>query len=200
MRQLDLIVGPMYSGKSFEIIRYEREAQVRQLKVLVVRPIVDGGQTEPYIYSRFWDMKIPAELVSSSQEIVSKMKPETDLVMIDEGQFFDPGIVEVVYSIRQTARVVIAGLNLDFRGLPFGPIPDLLAMASSVKLLSAFCSVCGKDAEFSQRLTDGQPSSAFAENVLIEGRRSSEDYQPRCRIHFQPPPDLERWFQIDLFP
>ncbi len=200
MHQLDLIVGPMYSAKSSELIKCAKQAQIGQRKVLAVRPAMGSDKTEPFITSRFGDMSISAVLVSSSWEIVSKMALRTDLVLIDEGQFFDSGIIEAIYTIRQSARVVVAGLNLDFRGLPFGSIPGLLAMASSIKILSATCEICGEDAQFSQRLTDGQPSSAFAEDVSIEGRQVGEDYKPRCRIHFQPPPDLEQWFQVDLFP
>ncbi|MEK9167454.1 MAG: thymidine kinase [Patescibacteria group bacterium] len=200
MHPLDLIVGPMYSAKSSELIKLSVQAKVGNREVLAVRPDMGDGQTKPFISSRFGDMTIRAVLVSNCWEILAKMSPQINLVLIDEGQFFGPGIVEVVYTIRQSARVVIAGLNLDFRGLPFGPIPDLLAMASSIKILSATCSICGEEAEFSQRLTDGQPSSAFAEDVSIEGRQVGDVYEPRCHKHFQPPLDLKEWFQAQNRP
>ena len=200
MHQLDLIVGPMYSAKSSRLIESVNRGLIGGKKLLAVRPRRDARVTQPLITSRFGDMQVPAQLVAHSREILTLMTPDTDIVAIDESQFFDPEIVEVVYSIRRSARVVASGLNRDFRGLPFGPIPQLLAMASTITLLSAICSVCGEDAEYSQRLTKGQPSSAFTEDILIEGQQANDLYEPRCRIHFQPPPDLDIWLRTRYCP
>ncbi len=120
-----------------------------------------------------------AQPVNSSEEILTLLHPTTTVVAIDEVQFFDPGIVEICEKLAQAGRrVICAGLDMDFRGVPFGPMPDLMARAEHVSKLHAICVICGEEASRTQRLIDGEPA-AFDDPVVLVG--ASEVYEARCR-------------------
>ncbi len=123
--------------------------------------------------------------VEKSTDILSKVDKDTTVVGIDEAQFFDPGIVEVAQALADRGiRVIAAGLDMDFRGEPFGPMPVLMSMAESVEKLHAICMVCGDEASRTQRLVNGKPAK-YNDPVVIVG--ASEMYEARCRAHHEVP-------------
>jgi thymidine kinase len=125
--------------------------------------------------------------VASSGDILKELKPETTVVGIDEAQFYDPGIVEVVRLLAEKGlRVILTGLDMDFRGEPFGCMPELMARAERVDKLQAICMVCGEPASRTQRLVDGKPAR-FDDPVVVVG--AQEIYEARCRKHHEVPRD-----------
>jgi len=165
------------------------------------RPAADTRESRPITQSRFGGSEVDTIIVNSSREILRHIDKETVMVGIDEAQFLDSKLIEVVAILRGRLTVAIAGLDRDFRGLPFGPIGGLLAMADEVHRLTALCSYCKTNpASFSQRLTRGKPSSAFETEVIPEGESDSVIYEPRCAGCFEPPPDLGRWLNSRLRP
>jgi thymidine kinase len=124
-----------------------------------------------------------AGAVSTSEELLESIEPETDVVAVEEAQFFDEGIVDACRSLADSGyQVIVAGLDMDFRGRPFGPMPSLLAEADEVVKLRAICAICGRDASRSQRLIDGKPAPASAPTILIGAQ---ETYEARCRQHHE---------------
>jgi len=141
---LEVIVGSMFSGKSEELIRRVKRAIIARRAVQVFKPAMDDRYGAEVVRSHDGDSFV-ARPVRSSTEISDSVEPETSVVGIDEIQFFDPGIVDIVRSLVVSGRrVICAGLDLDFRGEPFGPVPVLLALAERVDKLEAICVVCGE--------------------------------------------------------
>jgi thymidine kinase len=174
---LEVITGSMFSGKSEELIRRVRRAQIARQKVQLFKPRVDDRYASDLIVSHS-DMKMPSEVVASSREILEKVHPETEVVAIDEGQFFDAGILEVTGALADRGvRVIVAGLDQDYMGRPFEPMPQLLAVAEYVDKTLAICMQCGAPANRSQRLV------ASTDRVVVGG---SAQYEARCRRCFHP--------------
>lgn len=176
---LEVITGSMFSGKSEELIRRVRRAQIARQKVQLFKPRLDNRFSNDLIVSHS-DMKMPSETVASAREILESVRPDTEVVAIDEGQFFDSAIVEVTGLLADRGlRVIVAGLDQDYRGRPFEPMPQLLAVAEYVDKTLAICMRCGAPANRSQRLVDS------TDRVVVGG---AEQYEARCRRCFQPGP------------
>lgn len=173
----ELIVGPMFSGKTAELIRRLGSADADGLRVAAAKPSVD--ESDPgWIVSLSGARRRAVSLPSASE--LAELARGRDVLGIDEIEFFDAGVVEAVRVLAGELRVIAAGLDLDFRAEPFGPMPALAELADDVTVLTARCSVCGGVATLSQRLIDGQPAPRDAPTVQIGGR---ELYEPRCAEH-----------------
>nr|WP_237417291.1 thymidine kinase [Halobacillus litoralis] len=181
---VELICGSMFSGKSEELIRRVRRATFGNLNVRVYKPAIDDRYKEDAVVSHN-GTSVTARPVKNSLDILQHVTDEMDVVGIDEVQFFDEHIVEVVECLADKGiRVIVAGLDTDFRGEPFGKMPDLMALSESVTKLNAICPVCGSPASRTQRLIDGKPAS-YDDPVILVG--ASESYEPRCRHHHEVP-------------
>lgn len=175
---IEIVVGPMYSGKSEELIRRIKRAKIAKQKVQVFKPIIDDRYSKSDVVSHNGD-KAEAICVASSAEILSLVDADTDVIAIDEIQFFDMEIVDVCKKLAdKNKRVVCAGLDMDFRGEPFGPVPKLLAMAEFVDKIQAICVVCGNPATRTQRLINGKPAN-YTDPIVLVG--AHEAYEARCR-------------------
>ena len=176
---IEVIVGSMYSGKTEELIRRLRRAQIARQRVQLFKPRIDDRYATDEIVSHS-DMKMPSMVVASSKEILERVDDRTEVVGIDEGQFFDPGVVQVVNTLADRGlRVIVAGLDQDFTGRPFEPMPQILAVAEYVDKTLAICMQCGAPANRTQRLTGS------TDRVVVGG---AQDYEARCRRCFQPGP------------
>jgi thymidine kinase len=169
----------MFSGKSEELIRRIRRAQIARQRVQIFKPRVDRRYADDQIVSHS-DMKIPSEVVDSAEEVLTRTRPDTEVVGIDEGQFFDADLVEVANTLAgRGIRVIVAGLDQDYLGRPFEPMPQLLAVAEYVDKTLAICMRCGSPANRTQRLV------AKTDRVVVGG---ADQYEARCRHCFQPGP------------
>ena len=173
-----MITGSMFSGKTEELIRRLRRALYARRRVQVFKHALDTRSelTEISTHNGALHEAIAA---STSDELLERVEQTTDVVAIEEAQFFDRGIVAACGHLADSGReVIVSGLDLDFRGLPFGPMPLLLAEADEVVKLRAICARCGRDASRSQRLIDGRPAPTSAPTILIGAQ---ECYEARCR-------------------
>lgn len=174
---IEVITGSMFSGKSEELIRRVRRAQIARQRVQLFKPRVDDRFEADYVVSHS-EMKLPSVAVEAPEEILAQVAPETEVVAIDEGQFFDSSLVEVANELADRGvRVIVAGLDQDYLGRPFEPMPQLLAVAEYVDKTLAICMCCGAPANRSQRLV---PDTS---RVVVGG---SHTYEARCRRCFQP--------------
>ena len=174
---IEVITGSMFSGKSEELIRRLRRAQIAKRKVQIFKPRIDNRYSEDHIISHS-DMKIASENLVTSRELLERVLPETEVVGIDEGQFFDQELPAVVNTIAdQGKRVIVAGLDQDYLGKPFEPMPQLLAIAEYITKTLAICMVCGSPANHTQRLV------ASSARVLVGAQGT---YEARCRHCFDP--------------
>ncbi len=179
---IEVITGSMFSGKSEELIRRLRRAQIARQRVQIFKPVIDDRYSEMAIVSHS-DMKIPSVDVASSAELLSMVEPATEVVGIDEGQFFDNGLTEVCARLAGDGkRVIVAGLDLDYRAVPFEPMPQLLASAEYITKTLAICMVCGGPANRTQRLV-------ASHDLVLVG--ASGTYEARCR-HCYVAPEGER--------
>jgi thymidine kinase len=175
---IELICGGMFAGKTEELIRRVRRAHFARQKVQVFKPALDNRYAMERVSSHN-GVQLDAVPVSSSQEILHLIAPDTTVVAVDEAQFFDPEIVQVCNELADRGmRVIAAGLDMDFRGEPFGPMPVLMTQAERLDKLQAICVVCGAAASRTQRLVDGQPAS-YDDPVIMVG--AQETYEARCR-------------------
>jgi thymidine kinase len=175
---IELICGSMFSGKTEELIRRVRRAMIARQQVQVFKPVIDNRYHVERVTSHN-GLDFEAMPVASAREILTAVAPTTTVVAIDEVQFFDPAIIPVCNSLaEQGKRVICAGLDMDFRGIPFGSMPDLLARAEEVQKLHAICVVCGEEASRTQRLIEGHPA-ALDDPVVLVG--AAEVYEARCR-------------------
>jgi len=175
---VEVVCGSMFSGKTEELIRRVRRAQIARQKVQVFKPSLDDRYVLEKVTSHN-GMGLDAILITEAREILDLVEPDTAVVAIDEVQFFDWTIAEVCNTLAEGGkRVIVTGLDMDFRGEPFGPMPLLMAEAERVDKLSAICVVCGAPASRTQRLIDGQPAS-YDDPVIMVG--ASEVYEARCR-------------------
>jgi thymidine kinase len=181
---LEVICGSMFSGKSEELIRRVRRAQFAKQQVKVFKPAIDNRYSDEEVVSHNGTAMI-SHAVASSSDLFKYITPETDVIAVDEVQFFDEDIVDVVTTLaNQGYRVIAAGLDQDFRGEPFSTVPALMAVAELVTKLQAVCSVCGSPASRTQRLINGKPAS-YNDPIILVG--ASESYEPRCRHHHEVP-------------
>jgi len=176
---IEVISGVMFSGKSEELIRRVRRAIIARRKVQVFKSHLDSRYTGLYSVSTHDGREIEAIPVDSAAEIFRLVKPDSELVAIDEAQFLDEEIVTVVSALAaRGVQIIVAGTDTDFRGEPFGPMGRLLAIAESVDKLQAICVICGDLATRNQRLVDGKPARYDSPTILVGGR---ESYEARCR-------------------
>lgn len=174
---IEVIVGCMFSGKTEELIKQLKRAKYGRQIIQVFKPKIDDRYSEEHVASHD-QMMFPSTVVSSTYEILSQIDKRTQVVGIDEGQFFDDDLIEVANTLANSGkRVIIAGLDTDWKGRPFGNIPALMAVAEVVRKQHAICMVCGEPATRTQRLI-------AAEDDILVG--STEAYEARCRKHFDP--------------
>ncbi len=202
--RIELIVGPMFSGKSEELIRRVMRALIAKQKVRVFKPAIDARYHASHVASHA-GRTVEAEAVANIVEVRERLGLATeqalfgpaprpvsslelpDLVALDEVQFFHGDAVRIALELAAAGvRVVAAGLDLDFRGEPFGVVPELLARAEHVEKLTAVCVVCGAPATRTQRLVNGLPAR-YADPVILVG--AAERYEARCRAHHEVPHD-----------
>ena len=177
--RIEVIAGVMFSGKSEELIRRVRRAVIAKNQVQVFKSHLDARYAGLYSISTHDGGLVEAETVDSSDEIMTRRRPDTQVLAVDEVQFLDDGIVTVANTLAdQGVRIVLAGIDMDFRGLPFGPMPALLAIAEIVDKLQAICVVCGEPASRNQRLVNGKPALWESPTIMVGGR---ESYEARCR-------------------
>jgi thymidine kinase len=174
---IEVVTGSMFSGKSEELIRRVRRAQIARQRVQIFKPRIDSRYAEDQIVSHS-EMKLPSEVVAKAADILERLDNRTEVVGIDEGQFFDASLVGVANTLADRGlRVIVAGLDQDYMGRPFEPMPQLMAVAEYVDKTLAICVRCGAPANRSQRLVD------LADRVVVGG---SHEYEARCRRCFQP--------------
>lgn len=174
---IEVVVGPMFSGKSEELIRLLRRAAIARLRIQVFKPATDDRYSQSDVVSHT-QLRIPCEVVVRSSEIIKGLDPRTEVVGIDEGQFFDEGLPGVCSHLANLGkRVIVAGLDMDYRGVPFGPMPELLSIAEKVMKISAICSQCGASAAYTQRLIPSE------EQVVVG---ATGVYEARCRRCHEP--------------
>ena len=176
---IEVIAGVMFSGKSEELVRRVRRAVIARKHVQVFKSHLDARYVGLYSISTHDGGTVEAEPVDSSEAVMRAIRPGTEVVAVDEVQFLDDGIVAVANTLADKGvRVMLAGIDMDFRGLPFGPMPTLLAVAEIVDKLQAICVCCGGPASRNQRLVNGQPALWDSPTIMVGGR---ETYEARCR-------------------
>jgi len=175
---IEVIAGGMFSGKSEELIRRLRRARIARQKVQAFHPALDRRYSESEIVSHD-ARRIPSTAVADVEDLRRALDPDTLVVGIDEVQFLGPGLVAFCVELAAAGRrVIVAGLDMDYRGEPFEPVPQLMAVAEEVTKAHAVCVVCGAPASYSQRIVAGD------ERVMVG---AAETYEPRCRAHFERP-------------
>ena len=175
---IEVVCGSMFCGKTEELIRRVRRAQIARQKIQVFKHSLDARYAEREVASHN-GMQLEATPVENTAQLRSMIEPDSTVIAVDEGQFFDDGLEALCEDLADEGmRVIVAGLDMDFRGEPFGPIPQLLARAERVDKLQAICVVCGGPASHTQRLIDGEPA-AYDDPVIMVG--ANEVYQARCR-------------------
>ena len=178
--RVEVICGSMFCGKTEELIRRVRRARIAKQQVQVFKPDIDTRFHIQRVTSHN-GMDVEAISVGSAQGILENLDQNTTVVAIDEVQFFGPGIDEVVDRLVSFGiRVIIAGLDMDFRGEPFGSMPKLMSTAHDVQKFHAICMVCGEEASYTQRLIDGKPAR-YDDPIIMVG--ASEAYEARCLEH-----------------
>src|SRR5215211_1461834 len=177
---VEVIAGSMFSGKSEELIRRLRRAKIARQKVQVFKPVIDSRYSNNHIVSHS-EMRHESSDVTNVADLLAKLEPDTEVVGIDEGQFFDNELVTVANDLaRRGIRVIIAGLDQDYTGKPWEPMPQLLAIAEYITKTHAICMKCGQPANYSQRTFDSE------ERVAVG---ASDKYEARCRMCFVPHAD-----------
>jgi thymidine kinase len=182
---IEVIAGVMFSGKSEELIRRVRRAIIARKRVQVFKSHLDGRYAGIYAISSHDGRTVDAVPVDSSAQIAQCLDPMAQVIAIDEAQFLDNSIVEIATSLAARGRrVILAGTDTDFRGEPFGPMPNLMAVAEVVDKLHAICVLCGAPASRNQRLVEGRPARYDSPIIQIGGQ---ESYEARCRACHQVP-------------
>ncbi len=177
---IEVVVGSMYSGKSEELIRRLKRAKIARQKVQVFKPKIDDRYSKEEIASHS-GIKFKSKPVATSAELLESVKAETEVIGIDEGQFFDSGLVSVSNELANRGiRIIIAGLDQDFMGKPFEPMPQLLAIAEFITKTHAICVRCGDTANYSQRTFESEERVAVGASGM---------YEARCRKCFVPHSD-----------
>ncbi len=174
---IEVITGSMFSGKTEELIRRLRRAQIARQHVQIFKPTLDNRYSDDHITSHS-EIRIPSENVRTSADLLARVHADTEVVGIDEGQFFDAELPAVCNTLADRGvRVIVAGLDQDYLGKPFEPMPQLLAIAEYITKTLAICVVCGRPANHTQRLV------VSSERVLVG---ASGAYEARCRVCFDP--------------
>lgn len=174
---IEVIAGGMFSGKSEELIRRLRRARIARQKVQIFKPKIDSRYGTDHIVSHS-EMRIESESVETAADILRAVEDDTEVVAIDEGQFFDNALVDVCNQLANRGkRVIVAGLDQDYLGKPFEPMPQLMAIAEYITKTHAICVQCGSEANYSQRLI-------ASSNRIVVG--ASGTYEARCRRCFEP--------------
>ena len=173
---IEVVCGPMFSGKTSELIRRVERAQIAKQRVQIFKPCIDVRYNKEDVVSHT-SRALKAEPVENAVDILIRLKDSTRVVAIDEVQFFDDAITTVVVKLAARGyRVICAGLDLDYRALPFGPMPSLLAVADEVMKIHAICTICGASASRTQRLIKSNAQVLLGE---------TDAYEARCRGHYQ---------------
>ena len=176
---IEVICGVMFSGKSEELIRRVRRAIIAKKRVQVFKSHLDERYAGIYQVSSHDGRTVNAQPVDTTEQIARMVLTETQVVAIDEAQFLDAGIVDLVTTLaNRGVRVIVAGTDTDFRGEPFGAMPQLLTVAEVVDKLHAICMVCGNPASRNQRLIGGKPARYDSPTIMVAG---TESYEARCR-------------------
>ncbi|MBI2681829.1 MAG: thymidine kinase [Acidobacteriales bacterium] len=174
---IEVVCGPMFSGKSEELIRRLRRAEIARQRVQIFKPAIDERYAEDHIVSHS-DLKIRSDAVRNAAEVMQKVDLRTEVIGIDEVQFLGPEMVEIAVRLADMGkRVVIAGLDTDYLGRPFHPVPELLAIADEITKTLAICMQCGNPAKHTQRLV-------AKEDLIVVGAAGM--YEARCRRCFEP--------------
>ncbi|MGH2357767.1 MAG: thymidine kinase [Candidatus Limnocylindria bacterium] len=180
-----VICGCMFCGKTDEMLRLLRRFSIAGRRVILVKPRLDTRTDAVTVISRS-GAQHAAVTVDDSSEVEAAVR-EADIVAIEEGQFWDERLPEVVESLADAGKqVIVSGLDRDFRGVPFGPMPRLMALADEVTKLTAICMVCGEPATRTQRMIDGHPAPMDSPLIVIGGI-GDETYEARCRLHHEVP-------------
>lgn len=180
-----VICGCMFCGKTDEMLRLLRRFSIAGRRVLLIKPQLDTRTDAITVVSRSGAQHQAVAVESSAG--IEGVADDADIVAIEEGQFFDEQLPEVVERLADAGKqVLVTGLDRDFRGVPFGPMPRLMALADQVTKLTAICVVCGEPATRTQRLIDGAPAPADSPLILIGGM-GDEAYEARCRLHHEVP-------------
>ena len=194
---LHVIVGCMSSGKTDELLRLLRRAEYARRRILLVRPEMDTRTPPEYAESRSL-ARYPSRVIPTDDPwriVTLARESDADLVGIDEAEFFVPEVVEAVEALRRSGRhVIVTGLNTDFAARPFGSMPELMAVADEVSMLTAICVICGETATRTQRLVNGRPAAIDDPLVVIGGMdaQAVETYEARCNRHHEiAPPRAE---------
>ncbi|NMA12824.1 MAG: thymidine kinase [Chloroflexi bacterium] len=178
--QIEVICGSMFCGKTEELIRRLRRAIIAREKVVVFKPIIDNRYVVERVHSHA-GIEIDAIPIHDINDVYKHIDKDTAVVGIDEAQFFGEDIVKIVVDLSDHGiRVILAGLDMDFRAEPFGMMPILMAKAEKVDKLTAICMVCGQPATRTQRIVNGEPAN-YHEPIVIVG--ASEMYEARCKLH-----------------
>jgi thymidine kinase len=181
MGGIEVVCGPMFCGKSEELIRRLRRSTIARYAVVCVKPAIDDRYGVEDVISHAGS-RMTARAISDPRELL-ELRGEADVIGVDEAQFFDARLVGVCEALAASGlSVICAGLDRDYRGLPFGPMPELLSIADRVTKLQAVCVQCGGDATLSQRLVDGAPAPFDDATVVVGG---AERYEARCRGCFE---------------
>lgn len=176
---IELVCGSMFSGKTEELLRRIRRAEIARKKVQLFKPTIDNRYGLVRVASHDGLAREDAIVVCNAEDVLRRLEVDTEVVAVDEVQFFDETIADVCDHLADRGlRVIAAGLDQDFRGEPFGPMPLLLARAERVDKLHAICVACGASASRTQRLIDGRPARYDDPVILVGG---SESYEARCR-------------------
>ncbi len=174
---IEVVCGPMFSGKSEELIRRLRRARIARKRVQVFKPVLDDRYSNSEIVSH-GDQRMRSEVVAKAAEILARLDWRTQVVGIDEANFLGPDLVEVASQLADSGKqVIVGGLDTDYLGRPFAPIPDLLALAESITKTLAICMRCGNPAKHTQRLVE-------SEDLIVVGAAGM--YEARCRRCFEP--------------
>lgn len=185
---IEVVCGSMFSGKTEELIRRVKRAVIAKQKVQVFKPGLDTRYVHEKLTAHS-GVQFTAMPVATAVDILKNLEPDTEVVAIDEAQFFDSFISEVCNELANRGlRVIVAGLDMDFRGEPFGPVPVLMAQAERVDKLQAICQSCGAPASRTQRLINGKPAS-YDDPVILVG--AEEVYEARCRMCHRVPREKE---------
>jgi thymidine kinase len=193
---IEVIAGVMFSGKSEELLRRVRRAMIARKRVQVFKSHLDNRFSGVFAVSSHDGRSVDAIPVDSSTQIAARIDPTAHVIAIDEAQFLDDGILDVATNVASRARrVILAGTDTDFRGEPFGPMPQLMAIAEVVDKLHAICVLCGAPACRNQRLIEGEPAAWDSPTIMIGGR---ESYEARCRSCHQVRRKDEAQAKLDL--
>lgn len=190
--RLEVICGSMFSGKTEELMRRLRRAEYAKQKILTIKNKIDNRKNITTISTHNGDERIAFNIDNSKEsinKIIELANKNMDVIGIDEIQFFPKEIIEIIMHLVDSGKkVIVSGLDLDFRGEPFGIVPTLMAFADSVLKLKAICVVCGKDAHYTQRIVNGKPAK-YHEPIIMVGAK--ESYEARCRNCFKIDKEVE---------